>query len=397
MEESESQFHLNCTNFTTDQLKYINLTRSVTAMVCVLMVVLVLLFLIANKAYTSTLQRLYIYLLIGTLFSEAIQAVGLEHQWKYAIQEELCKWLAFVTHWTSVMVFLAALAMILYLVFIVHSQVRSNPFRRYTLSKCSIVTLELAYALLPVLVSLGFALEPHFTGNYGLAGPWCWIRSVDENCDDVGMRDQMIYFGLYELVGVIGVISTIVFALLYYRLATMFREARRLLRQTLLLMSFLLAYIAIVTLQLCVRLYTGLTGHREHYPLWFMHALVIPLGQLMFPLGCLVCFYSFKKLCHSCYSLCGSCPKQKAPRQGCKQNIPRVRTVQWKDQISQAATVQESHWVSQPSNTFFQVPYTDDFTHITNNVTAGEEAPLVTYLDGTDTGYNSITVTDVAN
>lgn len=392
MEGSEiaSQFNSNCTNFTTSQLKHINMTRSVTAMVCVLIVALILLFLIANKAYTSTLQRLYIYLLIGTLFSEAVQAVGLEHQWKYRIQEELCKWLAFITHWTSVMVFMAALAMILYLVFMVYSKVKRNPFRKYTLPKWLVVTLELLYSLLPVIISFGFALEPYFTGNYGLAGPWCWIRSVDENCDDVGMRDQMIYFGLYELVGVLGIISTIIFAVMYYRLATTFREARRLLKQTLLLMSFLLAYIAIVTLQLCVRLYTGLTGQREHYAMWFAHALVIPLGQLMFPLGCLLCFYSFKNLCQNTRAVLCRCSKRGTKRRYHLPDNPPVKTVQWRYQSnSQAATVHESNWISQPSSTFFHVPYTDGFT---NNVTANEGASLINH---NDTGYSSITTADV--
>ena len=101
----------------------------------------------------------------------------------------------------------------------------------------------------------------------------------------------MIYFGLYEADGDTGLATSLVFAVVYCKLASAVKEAKSLLRCTLILMCFQLGYILIVTLQLAVRLYTGLTGHRQHIALWFMHAFVTPNGQLIFPLGCLACFY----------------------------------------------------------------------------------------------------------
>ena len=121
--------------------------------------------------------------------------------------------------------------------------------------------MEIPFILLQILLSLAFALVPYFDNNYGLAGPWCWVRSVDDECRSV---DQMIYFGLYEAVRVIGLITSLVFAILYCKLATAVKEAKSLLRRTLILMCFQLGYILIVTLQLAVRLYTGLTGQRQH-------------------------------------------------------------------------------------------------------------------------------------
>ena len=115
-------------------------------------------------------------------------------------------------------------------------------------------------------------MVPYFDNNYGLAGPWCWVRSVDGECRSVGMRDQMIYFGLYEAVGVIGLTTSFVFSIVYCKLATSFREAKGLLKRTLILMCFQLGYNLIVTLQLVVRLYTAITGHRQHIGL-----LCVPL------------------------------------------------------------------------------------------------------------------------
>ena len=54
MEEADSQFNLNCTNFTEAQLKAINLTRGIMAIVCVVIVGLILLFLLCHKAYSTS-------------------------------------------------------------------------------------------------------------------------------------------------------------------------------------------------------------------------------------------------------------------------------------------------------------------------------------------------------
>ena len=111
------------------------------------------------------------------------------------------------------------------------------------------------------------------------------------NAEVLERETQMIYFGLYEADGDTGLATSLVFAVVYCKLASAVKEAKSLLRRTLILMCFQLGYILIVTLQLAVRLYTGLTGHRQHIALWFMHAFVTPNGQLIFPLSCLACFY----------------------------------------------------------------------------------------------------------
>lgn len=370
MEEGDSQFNLNCTNFTAAQLKAINLTRSIMALVCVVIVVLILLFLLCYKAYSTTFERLYLYVIFATLFSELIQALGIEHQFQYENQEKVCFWLGFVTHWTSVMVFIFALGIILYLLCLIVTKIRGNICSSPSESRCYQVLLEVSFTLLPVLLSFAFALVPYFDNNYGLAGPWCWVRSVDDECRSVGIRDQMIYFGLYEAVGVIGLTTSLVFSIVYCKLATSFKEAKGLLKRTLILMGFQLGYVLIVTFQLAVRLYTGLTGQRQHTGLWFIHAFIIPNGQLIFPLGCLACFYPVGKMlvgsirktsrkCKDWYKSCScrACCKYKYKQTLSVNNSPQLET--------EAPTAPESSRVSLPSDTYFDVPYTNAFTKIT--------------------------------
>ena len=85
------------------------------AVVCVIIVVLILLFLLCYKAYSTTFQRLYLCVIIATVFSELIHALEIEHQYQYERQETVCFWLGFITHWTSVMVFIYAFVFVLYL------------------------------------------------------------------------------------------------------------------------------------------------------------------------------------------------------------------------------------------------------------------------------------------
>ena len=118
------------------------------------------------------------------------------------------------------MVFIYAFGIILYLLCLIVTKIRGNLCSQAVQSKCYQVVLEGSFILLPILLSFAFALFPYFDNNYGLAGPWCWIRSVDDECKSIGMRDQMIYFGLYEAVGVIGLTPSLVFSIVYCKLAT---------------------------------------------------------------------------------------------------------------------------------------------------------------------------------
>ncbi len=125
-------------------------------------------------------------------------------------------------------------------------------------------------------------------------------------------------------------------------------------------MCFQLGYITIVTLQLAVRLYTAISGSQQHIALWYMHAFIIPNGQLIFPIGYLICFNSVKKMlyesvrtfklkCNEWYNACV-----------CRAHNGQAIV---EGDIEQP-TAPNSTRISPPSNTFFDNPYTDCFTKI---------------------------------
>ena len=72
--ENGSQFNLNCTSFTIEDLKFLNCLRNITAFVCAAITLSILIFLIS---FTSLFKRLYFYLVVGTLFTEIAVALNI--------------------------------------------------------------------------------------------------------------------------------------------------------------------------------------------------------------------------------------------------------------------------------------------------------------------------------
>jgi hypothetical protein len=162
------------------------------------------------------------------------------------------------------------------------------------------------------------------------------------------------------------------------------KEAKGLLKRTLILICFQLGYILIITFQLAVRLYTGLIGQRQHIGLWYIHAFIIPNGQLIFPLGCLACFYPVKKMLGGSVLKIGHKCKDWYKGCSCRACCKHTETTNSSPQLeTEAATAPESNRVSFPSHTYFDVPYTNAFTTVTT-----ERSQLIP--SAVDTGYSSI-------
>ena len=78
------------------------------------------------KAYTSTLQRLFLYLTIVTVIQEACITMNVEHQFQYNGQETFCEWIRIVSQWTGMMVYLVTLGIIIYLLYKVYEQFKKH-------------------------------------------------------------------------------------------------------------------------------------------------------------------------------------------------------------------------------------------------------------------------------
>ena len=315
-------------------------------MVCTVITLAILLFLIYYKAYSSLFQRLYLYLVIGTLFAEIAVALSIEHQWHYRGQETVCVWLGFFTQWTHVPVFILSYEIIFYLLYLVISKIRGTPLPQWMGSRYCGMIAEIIYVVLPLLISTAFAVVPYIKKNYGIAGPWCWAQSLNGNCEPSGFVNQMLFYGMYMAVGVAGIAASLIFSVVYFKLATSFREARQLLKQTLCVMAFQFIYILMGMCNLTVRLYTLLSRRHQLQGLWLVHAFTIPVEMLIFgPLIYLLCFYPVKMKIIQMAEVVFKCCKHKTSNKH--------------ENLTRDATAPRSDHLTQPSNTFFVVSHPD--------------------------------------
>lgn len=356
-----SQFNTNCTTFTVRQLKDINLTRGVTAIICAIVLIIIFVFLICNKAYKKRAERLLLYLLFGTVVTELIKALGMEHQFHYEHQEIVCKWLAFITYWSSSTMFTFTFAIIVHLITLVVSSILSvkasdnrilmrAKIKTWCCRCCELMT-DMLFTIPPILLSFTLAWIPYIHKSYGIAGPFCWVKSTHygENCTKtIDITDHMIYYGLYEVAGIVSVILGIIFLALYCKMRKsypQFEKARKLLLKALTLMGFQVVYVITVSFQLFTRLYTAYTGVHKSYAVWIVYSLISPLRQLIFPVACLFTFFSLRKL--RMFVLCAS-PYDRLSTQPAKASSrPKLS----------AKTVPDSTRVSAESSTFYIVPH----------------------------------------
>lgn len=223
-----SQFFTNCSNLTTDDLISINLSFSGTGAVCCFISFITVLLLIICKAYHSVLQRLFFYLMVATAIRELFLAASIEHHFEYSGQEKVCTWIAFIYNWTGLLVFVYTVGIMIYLFFLVRHLAKGNTIPRLLQSRCQRVTLETSYIVSSVVLTFAYASVPYFTNNYGLAGAWCWIRALDENCKLTlsGLMAQLFHGHIfYESGGIIGIVLLIAIAVVYYRLPITLYEA----------------------------------------------------------------------------------------------------------------------------------------------------------------------------
>ena len=357
-----------------------NFAFSLSGAACFLFSSLIVMLLVVCKAYKSVLQRLFLYLMLATTVRELFLAASIEHHFKYEGQETVCSWIAFIHNWFGILLFVYTVGILIYLFFLVQYVAKGNTVPKLLQSKHRRIAFEFMYAVLSALVTLCYATMPLFTKKYGLAGGWCWIRALDKDCNltAAGLVAQLLNGHLiYVSGGIIGVIMLVAIAVVYSRLPITLPEARLLLKKAFFILVSFLVYTIIVVSSLAIRMITAKSKTYQLPAIWITFGATYPVSLLFFPIAFLICFYSIRKACKACTDKLSSC---------CLQCFTKYRPIHHKkhvrfQQTTQPPTYPESTRISAPSSTFFHVPYTNDFTHITTARTSGSHV---------DTGYSSI-------
>lgn len=298
----------------------------------------------------------------------------------------MCTWITFIYNWSGIILFVHTVGIMVYLFIMVRNVAKGVTIPRLLQSKWRRVVIEILYVSLSALASLCYATVPLFTNKYGLAGAWCWIRALDENCKliVIGLLDQLLNgYVFYISGGVVGIIQLIAVAIIYSQLPITLREARLLLRKTFFIIVCFLVSIFIVVITLSMRVITAKTRTYQLPAIWLSVAIAFPIGLLLFPIAFLISFYPIRKIWNDkiriCFAHCKCCKKPKP--------LHHKRHVHFQEP-TEVPTFPVSSRVTPASSTFFQVPYTNDFTHITNATT-----PLVSEGHA-GRGYGSVSASN---
>lgn len=346
-------YHFNCTNLTIQQFHDMNIIRGTTALICIAVLVVMLVVLCVSKAYTSFVQRLFLYLVTTTILVEICQASSLENLFQFSHQEMVCTVLGFMTNWVDNIASIQSLSILIWTIILAVMQLKCTHYSSVGLATRWKVIIDFSYILFVVLLPLLLIWMPLKHGNYGIAVAWCWIRAFNERCEDVGFLDQMIAgYGIYGAVGVVGIMAMTGVTIAYCRLSANFTRVKAFLLQSLALTSFVLLSFFIFCTCLAIRIHSAIHNWSHQYAVWLFYGAAIPLFHLIVPFGFFGSFYlkHFRnKFCKKNYKL------------GVRVDKDRNGTAP----ISDRQTA--------PSGTYFSVPYTNGFTSVRND---SETTPL---------------------
>ena len=162
----------------------VRLTGSIASAVCLAVISLILLLLVFYKAYTTTLQRLLLYLTIITVIQEVCLTVNCATQFEYSEHETFCDVISSFWQWSDTVGYLLTLAMIVYLPYKIYQQFKGDPFPRLSRSKCCCVALECLFIFVVLVLPLIYIL-PLAHCNYYTTPHVCTVslmRFREDNC-----------------------------------------------------------------------------------------------------------------------------------------------------------------------------------------------------------------------
>ena len=342
-----------------------NISRGVSGGVCTLLTIVILLLLLYNKSYKSALQRMFLYLTSTTILLEVFFTIQIERQFHYPGQEQFCSALGFFVEASGGISYMFTMGITIVSLYTVYKQLwRRDPLQRVTKSRWLRITLETSFVIFGIISILIVNSIPFAQGNYGLTGPFCWIRSFDENCTVVGLQEQLAFYVIADILSVANLAAAVILAIVYCRIACKYKavrnKQRKLVRQTLILMCFLSTHVLtiVITGGVLVGYITNTTGSDANYVLWLMNSVGIPISLMVIPVGFLVYLNSG--------AVCGIFRKlyKKVHYEGCLRAFCMKKNRNIGEDTEQLNTNPSSHPVNVPSYTYWSVPYTGEFTNI---------------------------------
>lgn len=379
---------INCTNLTRDHFLTLALVRSVSAGVCMLVTVGILVAVVLIRAFSTLLQRLFVCLTAITIWYQAMLIACIRPYVSFTT--EICAITGFLNQWSGVTVLLFTFAVSVVLLCRVCQEDFGRRCGWQMSSRCKKL-MEVFLFLCLIFLPLLLAWIPFVHSNYDGGGePWCWIVTVNKDCsrNDEGFWEVLgLWYTPLGILGPVIVLCVCVVIGVFCKRAYTYRLTRRShgrkAWETVVLLAFLMLFALLVGIEAASNLYSSFTRKKQGFTLYVVHAAATPVSKLLIPIGFLVYLYSLKKFRREAiktslrkwrqnFSVCCSCSSSQRATAGAERIDP-----------SQRATVRSSYAIIRRSDTHFTPPYTGGFTDV------GSTTHLIS--QNTETGYGSIT------
>ncbi len=298
----------SCYMFSATEIQDITTARIVVSSAAVAMCLVGIIVILALRQYRTFVHRLAIYLMVAALLqgtSTGLEVVPVHHNGTVVEVRhgfhDACVAIGFagqVTEWQIVMVFSW---IIVYLILLAIFKYRANSKRH-----------EIAGLVVSLLVPLTINWLPFIHNMYGLAGPWCWIRTTNKDCRD-HIKAGVIYqftllYGPQILLILVSFVSFLAIVITVCRQVV--KQSRdgtysqhspyhQALKESLPLLVYAIIYYIITAVMVINRIYYAITtahGKPPYYPLWFAHAIAQPLRILFIALAFLLHPGTIRKL-----------------------------------------------------------------------------------------------------
>lgn len=275
-----------CLNFDSNTSRIIGITRGITGAGTLSVSLAALVIILLLRAYKTHGHRLFLYLILATLFHSPtyiLEVLAIDYQDETS-EQPLCTITGVYTMYMSWLQNLIVFWVTIYLFRVVVLRVMFETKK-----------LEAIVGVVLLFVPIIFALVPLINAKYGISGAWCWIRSKKPtNCshiDSVGIIYQYTLWFVpvvLELL-ILTVLTSIMIIMLcargflFKKYAIFQYEYRRLLRDSLPLLVFPFIFCCINCFELSLYAQNG-----DNLPLWLLNAVITPLKGILMMLSYLL-------------------------------------------------------------------------------------------------------------
>ena len=325
----------------------------------VLVTSVVLIIMLCEKAYRSILQRLFMWLVLAFLVNSSSVVASVFYNSNVVEQERACEYLGFLAMWSYWCSYTICLALLLYLVILVLTRTRNCPVCVVKIrnSRRLRVFLEVC-TILGVLLGPLLVLWIPFHGTwytYGFNSAMCAIHTVVANSQNKSSTDVTLVTFLYgdgivQLTGLSAVLGAVIVLLNYCTLPANLRHAVAMKLTKNIALFFVAVIIYVVVYDMRFLGINFLATTVSFLPLVMLSTLLIIY---------LVAFH-FSKLCAPSLMTLLKRKKEKRQHQRQTRDYGTLQEPTTRDYGSLED--------SKTPSTHFTIPYTGQFTTITESI-----------------------------